>query len=589
MALLSINTPGNGLVYNTFLNSQLSTPRLCITSEEDEFDIETIRNWQNEGFEVTYVPLDNGGKEYAGRLESVKEGLKVGESYAIIAYGDAAAYCLEHFQKPATGARLTALVAYYPTSIPDTRLRFPPSLKVLVHLAGESVDVVVTPQALGIQGRKKRITKRRIDPGVGLGERKDIAYTAFTYDFADPGFAEHDLDEYDHASAELAWSRTLEVMRKAFRKDADLERPWEINTESKFFSDNLSDTMSTYTTHKNPAVTIGPTLAGGVGAKALRRFYENDFLKTKPPSMQLRLLSRTVGADRVVDEVYVTFDHTVEMPWMLPGVPPTGKRVEIILVAIIALKADRIFTEHLYWDQASVLVQVGLLDPQLLPQGVNGVKKLPVVGREAARRILGEHPARGDDYHRRLIANARAPPVTNSTRPSRQSTPKPANRVGGKDVEQRNTGASNAEQKRQNGASSSKRDIGDMHASGNESTATAASTPGKPRKLGTPRKNKAKPPAVENKVNEIPKADENEDEKKMEEEKTDVEKRTDDKRLTEEKTSNGETNDSPIDQKIESIENGKEVDDFADGESEAAPTPSRPMAARVESANQEDE
>lgn len=84
MALLSINTPGNGLVYNTFLNSQLSTPRLCITSEEDEFDVETIRNWQNEGFEVTYVPLDNGGKEYAGRLESVKEGLKVGESYAII-------------------------------------------------------------------------------------------------------------------------------------------------------------------------------------------------------------------------------------------------------------------------------------------------------------------------------------------------------------------------------------------------------------------------------------------------------------------------------------------------------------------------
>lgn len=84
MALISINAPGNGLVYNTFTNSQLSTPRLCITSEEDEFDTDTIRNWQNEGFEVTYVPLNEGGKEYAGLLESVKEGLKVGESYAII-------------------------------------------------------------------------------------------------------------------------------------------------------------------------------------------------------------------------------------------------------------------------------------------------------------------------------------------------------------------------------------------------------------------------------------------------------------------------------------------------------------------------
>lgn len=344
--------------------------------------------------------------------------------------------------------------------------------------------------------------------------------------------------------------------------------------------------MSTYTTHKNPAVTIGPTLTGGVGAKALRRFYENDFLQTKPPSMQLRLLSRTVGADRVVDEIYVTFDHTVEMPWMLPGVPPTGKRVEIILVAIIALKADRIFTEHLYWDQASVLVQVGLLDPQLLPQGVSGVKKLPVVGREAARRILGEHPARGEDYHRRLIANARAPPVTKSTRPSRQSTPKPANRVGGKDVEQRNAGATNGEIKRQNGASSSKLkgDIGDIHASGNESTATAASTPRKPKKLGTPRKNKGKSPAIDEKVTETPKADE-----KVVEEKTDVEKKVDDEKPIEEETTNGENHDWPNGQKVESIENGKEADDFADGESEAAPTPSRPMAARVESADQEDE
>lgn len=300
--------------------------------------------------------------------------------------------------------------------------------------------------------------------------------------------------------------------------------------------------------------------------------------------MQLRLLSRTVGADRVVDEVYVTFDHTVEMPWMLPGVPPTGKRVEIILVAIIALKADRIFTEHLYWDQASVLVQVGLLDPQLLPQGVSGVKKLPVVGREAARRILGEHPARGDDYHRRLIANARAPPVTKSTRPSRQSVPMPANR--GKDVEQRNVGATNGERKGQNGASSSipKRDISDIHASGYESTATAASTPRKPKKLGTPRKIKEKTPAVDEKANETPVIDE-----KADQEQTDIEKKVDDEKPTEEQTTNGENQDSPNEQKVKSIEDGKEADDFADGESQAASTPSRPMAARVESADQGDE
>lgn len=196
--------------------------------------------------------------------------------------------------------------------------------------------------------------------------------------------------------------------------------------------------MSTYVTHKNAAVTLGPTLAGGVGAKALRRFYENEFLSTKPPSMRLRLLSRTVGADRVVDEIYTTFDHTLEMPWMLPGVPATGKRVEVILVAIVALKADKIFTEHLYWDQASVLMQVGLLDPKLVPQGVSGVTKLPVTGRESARRILSEHPARGNEYHQKLVANARERPASSST----SSKPKRSNRQStSKKPEQRKTQA----------------------------------------------------------------------------------------------------------------------------------------------------
>lgn len=262
--------------------------------------------------------------------------------------------------------------------------------------------------------------------------------------------------------------------------------------------------MSTYVTHKNPAITIGPTLAGGVGTKALRRFYNQEFLGTKPPSMRLRLLSRTVGADRVVDEIYATFDHTVEMPWMLPGVSPTGKRVEIILVAIIAFKADRIFTEHLYWDQASVLVQVGLLDPKLLPEGVGSgvVKQLPVVGREAARRIRGEYPARGEEYHRRLIANAKTPP-------SQQSTSK--NHGSGKEVEQRKPGATNGASSStpQSGSGSTsgpnskiKRDIGDNNASGNESSATMASTMvRRPKKLDTPQKNGGTTPVKSGQTN----------------------------------------------------------------------------------------
>jgi hypothetical protein len=169
--------------------------------------------------------------------------------------------------------------------------------------------------------------------------------------------------------------------------------------------------MDGYTKERTPSVTYGPTLSGGIGAPALRRFYEHYFLGRLPPSMRIRLLSRTAGPDRVVDELYISFEHSQEIPWMLPGVPPTNKRIEIILVSIVSMRGGRLYSEHTYWDQASVLVQTGLLDPKLVPESVQGVDKLPVVGREAARRILHEDPElEQEDYHNRLIrrANVRA-------------------------------------------------------------------------------------------------------------------------------------------------------------------------------------
>ena len=97
-----------------------------------------------------------------------------------------------------------------------------------------------------------------------------------------------------------------------------------------------------------------------------------------PPDVQTTPISRTIGEDRVVDEMIFSFTHTVDMDWMLPGVPPTGKRVEVALVAIVGFKDGKVATEHIYWDQASVLVQVGLLD----------ASKLPVAGAESARKVL---------------------------------------------------------------------------------------------------------------------------------------------------------------------------------------------------------
>src|SRR5262249_44252872 len=95
---------------------------------------------------------------------------------------------------------------------------------------------------------------------------------------------------------------------------------------------------------------------------------------------KLTPISRTVGADRLVDEMMVSFTHDVEIDWMLPGIPPTGKYVEVPTVAIVNFRGDKLVHEHIYWDQASVLVQIGLLDPE----------GRPVAGSETAKKLIDE-------------------------------------------------------------------------------------------------------------------------------------------------------------------------------------------------------
>jgi len=149
--------------------------------------------------------------------------------------------------------------------------------------------------------------------------------------------------------------------------------------------------MAVFSAQTEPSVTYVPTCTGGTGMDELEEFYSDYFLDDNPPSLDTTLLSRTVGTDRVVDEVFVTFKHSQEMPWILPGVPPTNKRVEIAMVSIVSFKGGKIQHEHVYWDQASVLMQVGLLNPKLVPQAGKkiGVERLPVLGKTAARRVFG--------------------------------------------------------------------------------------------------------------------------------------------------------------------------------------------------------
>ncbi|KAH6872694.1 dienelactone hydrolase [Alternaria rosae] len=389
---------------NGWLSFRSSTPVLYITAEDAEFDIETMKAWRDEGFIVEYIPMGKGGKQYVQTLHKLGDKMGIGERYAIVAFGDAAAVCLDVYSEPKTAtSKLCSLIAYYPSSIPDTRHRFTSSFRVLVHLAegtsGNDITVGVTrrPEVLGIQG-KRRTVQKRVTHGIGAGGLQDkILYPCFTYEGVDAGFAEHDLDEYDAVADAIAWSRSLSTVRKGFSAEVDLERVWEENEEQKYRGKSLDKILETYTKTPTPYINFTPTMTGASGHPDLKRFYRDYFLKTAPPSMHMRLISRTIGVDRIVDELYIQFKHTCQMPWILPGVEPTNQKVEIVVVSIVGFRAGKIWCERFYWDQASVLFQVGLLDPEEVPKEFKkkddddedgGLEMLPVSGSEAARKVM---------------------------------------------------------------------------------------------------------------------------------------------------------------------------------------------------------
>ena len=140
---------------------------------------------------------------------------------------------------------------------------------------------------------------------------------------------------------------------------------------------DLDTTMATMS--DNPHLHNVPTMVGGVGRDGVHAFYRDHLVgKFFPPDVKMVNVSRTVGEDRIVEEVFISFTHTTVIDWMLPGVAPTGKHVKIPLVVIVHFRDGKLAHEHIYWDQASVLAQLGLIDST----------KLPVAGVETAEKVL---------------------------------------------------------------------------------------------------------------------------------------------------------------------------------------------------------
>jgi carboxymethylenebutenolidase len=155
----------------------------------------------------------------------------------------------------------------------------------------------------------------------------------------------------------------------------ELRDLWDEHVRNEFATKDADAALATMT--PDAYVNHVPVLTGGVGKEELREFYANHFIPKMPADTEIVPISRTIGSERVVDEMIIRFTHTIEIDWMLPGIPATGKRVELPTVAIVQFRDGKLFNEHIYWDQASVLVQLGLLDST----------NLPVVGVEVARKV----------------------------------------------------------------------------------------------------------------------------------------------------------------------------------------------------------
>ena len=154
----------------------------------------------------------------------------------------------------------------------------------------------------------------------------------------------------------------------------DLSKLWEEHTQHEFATRDTEATLATMV--EDAYVNHVPVMTGGFGKNALRDFYSRDFIPAMPPDTTLTPISRTVGEDQLVDEMIFSFTHTQEMPWMLPGVAPTNAHVEVALVAIVRFRDGQLAHEHIYWDQASVLKQIGLLtDPSLPVRGVESAQE----------------------------------------------------------------------------------------------------------------------------------------------------------------------------------------------------------------------
>ncbi|KAK4643931.1 hypothetical protein QC761_300300 [Podospora bellae-mahoneyi] len=215
--------------------------------------------------------------------------------------------------------------------------------------------------------------------------------TIYTY----PSAKDHHFALPTHASflasaVSVSHTRCLSFLKpKTKGPYFDLEAIWDEHTRFEFEDRSVEETMKTMV--DEPYVNHVPTLTGGIGRAALTRFYRDHFIFSNPDDAKLELVSRTVGIDRVVDEFLFQCTHTRTIDWLIPGIPPTGRKLSVPMTSIVNIRGDKLYHEHIGWDQGTVLRQLGLL-PEYLPfPGTQLEYRVPVAGIETSSKMVDEN------------------------------------------------------------------------------------------------------------------------------------------------------------------------------------------------------
>ncbi|KAJ5349718.1 hypothetical protein N7541_007445 [Penicillium brevicompactum] len=399
---------------------EVSPRHLLLISDSAHFDPHVFHCFQAEGFDVMYLPFigcgdeDKDRKALENEVHLKEDELETGERYAIVAYHRPAYLLLasHHMTYSTTNPfpRLCAMIAYYPLSSTDEYTYrqkdncSPPACSDTGAIFDPGPKSTYLPIQVHIPG--PRVQACALWPWISLSASEgDVTYKkrhrchVYSYAGSRAGFAEKDISEdklgevdeevndEDVLSSQLAWSRALGCLRRSFGVGShwavvDIETVWEeywdrLENRKEHHGRIAEPAVDMLTRHGHYGevgcaagesyVKCVPTGAGGSTISSLRDFFAHVFIPAGPSDQQVRLLSRTVGSDRIVDEVMFSCRHTAEIPWLLPGVQPTNRDIKVVVVVVAGFCAGQITRQSLYWDQASVLAQVGVIDHGLLP------------------------------------------------------------------------------------------------------------------------------------------------------------------------------------------------------------------------------